>query len=466
MIMSQLLHAGTDVSHKLADVAVREVGKHLDKTEQTSDWSGTLTRSQLDYAAADVAVLVPLHKALDAKVRGAKLQAVAEIEHRCLPAMVWLAQAGVAFDKDAWSELARQAAADADRLAEELDAVAPPRNGHNPSGAARNWNSPAQVKDALHAAGCPVEKTDDDTLAKLDHPLAVLLRAYRTASKRTSTYGDKWLKHVANDGRVYASWHQIGKEEYPTIVTGRMACSDPNLQQVPRGEHRKCFRAPPGRVLVKADYSQIELRIAAKLTGDKALLAAYRNEDDIHVLTARQLTGKADVAKEDRQIAKAVNFGLLYGMGAKAFRAHARAKYGVELSLEQATAYRAAFFKAYPGLRAWHRRQPKRAVATRTLAGRRRLNVERFTEQLNTPVQGTGADGVKRALALLWERRAEVPGAFPLLVVHDEIVVECDAEDAEAVKAWLQQAMLDGIAGWLEPVPVEVEVKIVSTWGG
>jgi DNA polymerase-1 len=301
---------------------------------------------------------------------------------------------------------------------------------------------------------------DDDSLAKLDHPLAALLRDYRDARKKCTTYGKDWLKHVASDGRVYASWRQLGAS------SGRMSCSAPNLQQLPRGSYRKCFVAPAGRVLVKADYSQIELRISAKVSGDKNMLTAYQRGDDLHTLTAQRVLGVTSVTKEQRHLAKAVNFGLLYGMGAKGFQAYAKSNYGVEMTLEQAERYRAAFFNAYPGLRRWHRSQKEGTVETRTLCSRRRLGVERFTEKLNTPVQGTGADGLKQALALLWERRDQTPGAFPVLVVHDEIVVECDAGQAETVSAWLREAMVDGFGSWLDPVPVEVEVKTAPTWGG
>ena len=199
------------------------------------------------------------------------------------------------------------------------------------------------------------------------------------------------------------------------------------------------------------------------------MIEAYRRGDDLHMLTARQLVGKDEVTKADRQLAKAVNFGLLYGMGARGFRIYARSKYGVELTEAQAQQYRAAFFAAYPALAAWHRkigRTEKRPIETRTLAGRRVLNVTGFNEKLNTPVQGTGADGLKQALGLLWERRGQCPGAVPVLVVHDEIVVECDAAQADAVAAWLKQAMLDGMASLVAPVPVEVEVQIAPTWGG
>jgi DNA polymerase-1 len=141
----------------------------------------------------------------------------------------------------------------------------------------------------------------------------------------------------------------------------------------------------------------------------------------------------------------------------------------LDLSEKEAAQYRKAFFAAYPGLAQWHRKAgASRAKECRTLAGRRRLLDDKtpYTHRLNTPVQGTEADGLKIALALLWERRDQVPRAFPVLAVHDEIVVEADAEQATSVAAWLKQAMLEGMAPLVDPVPVEVEINIAPTWGG
>ncbi len=246
-----------------------------------------------------------------------------------------------------------------------------------------------------------------------------------------------------------------------------MSCAKPNMQQLPRDpRYRKCFTAPAGRTLAKADYSQIELRIAAKITGDKRMAKAYRDNEDLHSITAKALLGKTEVTKADRQLAKAVNFGLLYGQGATGLMAYALASFGVSLTEAEATAHRNTFFKTYPGLRKWHNSQPKTAIDTRTLAGRRRAGVLRYTEKLNTPVQGTGADGLKRALAILWERRAQCPGAFPVLFVHDEVVIECDEAQADAAVAWVKAAMIDGMVPLIEPIPVEVEVTCGKTWGG
>jgi DNA polymerase-1 len=318
--------------------------------------------------------------------------------------MVWMGGGGVAFDRAAWQALVDEAEAEAKALLERLDALAPQTAGAGLFGA--NWDSPQQVKAVFQALNIVLDSTDDEHLAAIDHPLAETLRDYRAAQKRCTTYGKEWLKHVAGDGRVYAGWRQIGAD------SGRIACRDPNLQNLPRNpRYRKCFVAPPGRVLVKADYSQIELRIAAKIACEARMMAAYERGEDLHTLTARTILGKQAVTKADRQLAKAVNFGLLYGMGWKGFRVYARTNYGVNLTAEQAQTYRAAYFKAYPGLAKWHQQvRTAHALETRTLTGRRRLLTRENpdTWRLNTPVQATGADGLKLALALLWEWRAEV----------------------------------------------------------
>jgi DNA polymerase I-like protein with 3'-5' exonuclease and polymerase domains len=466
MLMSQVLHAGDRDArgHKLADCCRRELGEAVGKAEQSSDWSGTLTAGQLRYAALDAEVVRRLDTALTARLADVGLAAAAAIENRALPAVTWLASSGVGFDRPVWEALATGATVEAERLAGELDAVAPARAQGEMFGSGWKWDSPSDVAEALAAVGCPVADTHDATLAALDHPLATLLRDYRAAKKLATTYGPAWLKGGYAGGRVYARWWQLG------AGSGRMACSGPNLQNLPRdGRYRRCIAAPPGRVLVKADYSQIELRIAAKVAGEANMIEAYRRGDDLHVLTACRLLGRADVTKADRQLAKALNFGLLYGMGARGFRVYARARYGVELTEEQAYQYRAAFFAAYPALAAWHRkvgRTERRPVETRTLAGRRVTKVASFNEKLNLPVQGTGADGLKSALALLWERRDQAPGAFPILAVHDEIVFEADADQADAVAGWLKAAMVDAMAPLVEPVPVEVEVRVTRAWGG
>jgi DNA polymerase-1 len=466
MLQARLLAAGgPDFHHcSLKDCAGRELGLDLNKRFQQEDWSGDLTPEMMAYAAQDAQLHRRLYEVQLPKTKEARLGDTLRVEERALPAFVWVARSGVAFDRAAWDSLTEEADQAAQELAARLDAAAPPRPGFLAKEGAWEWDSPQQVMAAFEAAGVPLDCTEDETLATVDHPMAGLLRDYRAARKRVSTYGIDWGKHAAGDGRVYAAWNQLGS------VAGRTSCSAPNLQQVPRDpRYRRCFVAPPGRLLVKAGYSQLQLRIAAKVADDRAMLDAYARGEDLHTRTARQITGKADVTKADRQLAKAVNFGLLFGLGAKGLRGYARSNYGLDLTEAEAAQYRRAFFAAYPGLGRWHRRAgASRAKECRTLAGRRRLLDAQtpYTHRLNSPVQGTEADGAKLAMALLWERRDQCPGAFPVLFCHDEIVVETDAAQADAAAAWLKQAMLDGMAPLLDPVPVEVEVRIARTWGG
>ena len=476
MILSQLLHAGSKVeplkrgqtSHSLASVVERELRLGLDKTHQSSEWGGTLTPEMIEYATRDVEVLLPLYEVLKAKIREADLTYVAEIEHRALPAVVWMSGAGVPIGADGWRKHARKAEADAARLKDELDALAP----EHPESKPWNLSSHQQVRKAAKLLGVDLPDTRDETLALYanHNNFIAVLRNYRKAGKLASTYGAAWLDNGHHqDDRIYASWRQL------RAATGRMACDHPNLQNIPRsGPLRSYIRAPEGRAFVVADYSQIELRIAAKISGDTEMRSAYAGGRDLHTLTARSLAGREKISKDDRKLAKAVNFGLLYGMGAKGLRVYALRSYGVEMSSEEAALYRRRFFQTYPGLKIWHdnerRTWQRGATVTRTLTGRRRVNVEKLTDRLNAPVQGTAADGLKLALALVWERRHQCSGAAPILVCHDEVVVECDPDQAGGAKAWLEGAMIEGMDAVLNGageglVPVEVETRIARSWG-
>jgi DNA polymerase-1 len=453
------------IFHNLKDVVLRELGEKLDKEQQKADWSRQLTEEMLMYAAKDAQVLIPLHHKLAAKVEDADLERVMEIEHRALPAIVWMANAGVPFDEEGWRRHLKRVEEAKGRLKLELNRLAP----DYPEGEEWNWNSWQQILKVFSLLGVDLPNTKEETLSRCNHPLALTLLEYRKTAKIVGTYGSSLLEKV-EDGRIYASWWQIG------AGTGRMACSNPNLQNLPP-EARKHIRAPEGRVLVTADYSQKELRIAAKISRDETMLAAFAEGLDIHTITARGLTGKEQVSKEDRKLAKAVNFGLLYGMGPEGLRNYARSSYGIEMAPEETERYWRNFFETYPGLKSWHDREwlelkRQANIQTRTLTGRRRTGVSKLTERLNSPVQGTGADGLKLALAYLWERRQECPGAVPILAVHDEIVVECSEDQTEQVEGWLKKAMIEGMDEVLNTpelegphVPIEVEVKSHRTWG-
>ena len=436
----------------------------MDKEQQKAKWDGELTDEMLIYAAKDAKVLVPLQEKLAAKVEDEDLKRVTEIEHRALLAIIWMANAGVPFDVEGWRKYLEQVEEEKNRLGLELKRLAP----DHPEGKEWNWNSHRQIHKAFGLLGIDLPNTKEETLSRCNRPLARALLQYRKTSKILSTYGPSLLEKVEDDCRIYPSWWQIG------AGTGRMACSNPNLQNLPP-DARKHVEAPEGWVLVKADYSQIELRIAAKISGEERMLGAFAAGQDIHTITAQSITRKEQVSKEDRNLAKAVNFGLLYGMGPAGLRHYARGSYGVEMTVGEAERYWRGFFETYPGLKAWHDREyrelKKSSTETRTLTRRRRTGITKLTERLNSPVQGTGADGLKLALAYLRERRDKCPGAVPILAVHDEVVVECNEDQAKKVEGWLKKAMVDGMDQVLNApkvegpyVPVEVEVKSAKSW--
>jgi DNA polymerase-1 len=464
MLAAQLLAAGTPNhflnKNSLAAVCERFLNLELDKTQQVSDWTGELTEDQIRYAALDAAIVLPLAAKLQHELQTAGLTTTMAIEMRALPAVAWLIHSGAPFDAEQWRALSDAATEEQVLLEREMTSLVGSADLFG-EGTVK-WSSAAQVLKILQQRGHAIEKTDEATLTPLvaADPLVPLLLKHRDATKRVSAFGIEYLQWVSPaTGRIHADFQQLGSD------AGRMSCGKPNLQQVPRDKrYRACFKPRDGSLLVIADYSQIELRIVTEVSKDRRLLQAYANGEDIHSLTAKLVTGKAEITPDDRQNAKILNFGLLYGMGAAGLQRAAFDDYGVVLTLAEATTLRERFFAAYAGLRRWQQSQKPGAIETRTLAGRRRRNVERFTWKLNTPIQGTGADGLKVALARLWETRAQCPTAVPVLVVHDEIVVEAPAADAAQAKVWLEDSMRYGMRQFLHQVPVEVEAKVAQDW--
>ncbi|TMC02960.1 MAG: hypothetical protein E6J41_28885, partial [Chloroflexi bacterium] len=328
MLAGRLLGAGLDGQrYRLADLADRYLGVELDKTEQTSDWSGELTADQLTYAARDAAVLLPLRDRLRVELERAGLSEVAGIEHRALPAMVWLEQTGAPFDPAAWLRLAESAEERRSGLEGKLDAMAPsnalllPLSGVEE--ASTRWSSPAQVRRLLASRGLVVADTRDETLHEHhdDDPLIPLLLQHREAAKQSGSFGREFLRFVHPvTGRIHADFFQLGSE------AGRASCRSPNLQQIPHtAEYRACFRAPEGRVLVGADYSQIEPRIAAEISGEERLLAAYRERRDVY----RQVASELAV---ERGVAKTIVLGALYGLGARGLVRRLKADAGIAMA--------------------------------------------------------------------------------------------------------------------------------------
>lgn len=475
MLAAQLLKAGAEPAGRtpaLRELVRELLGEDLDKSLKTSDFSGPLAPQQLAYAAADARAALRLYEPLSARLREAGLERTADLEMRALPGVAWLEFAGTPLDARAWTELARRAGEELAAAEAELNRLAGQALGANTLfGFAADWDSPKQALSVLKAAGVPAASTAEAELsAHREHPLVAALLRYRDAARRAQAYGEAFLRFVhPRTGRVHPEWRQLGS------AAGRMSCEKPNLQQLPRDPaYRRAVAAPPGRCLVRADYSQIELRIAAEIAPDPRMAGAYIAGRDLHELTARLvLNVEGPLPPGARQTAKAVNFGLIYGMSPEGLRRYAAWMFGVRLSESEACSFHRRFFQTYAGIARWHRRVREAApegepVETRTLSGRRRLGVTRFTERLNSPVQGTGADGLKAALALLWETRHRAPGTRPVLAVHDELVVEApaDPDAAGRTRAWLEECMLRGMGAFLKTVPVQVESHWGPTWAG
>jgi DNA polymerase I len=473
MIAAQLLDAGVrSHGYNLAELVKVYLGEELSKEQQRSDWSNpSISSEQLEYAARDAAILLRLREVMKPKLTGARLVETAKLEFDCLGAIAQMELNGMLLDLSRWGSLRQELEQRRDQMAGELRQQFQPALlsaqldllGNEVS---LNLDSQPQVLEALQQMGVPVENTSKLSLIPLaeEHPPVRALLDYRKAAKSVQAFASSLPKHVHPiTGRIHPDYQQMG------AATGRMSCRNPNLQQIPRDKiFRSCFIPAPGYRLVVADYSQIELRVAAELSGDRRMIEAYQNDEDLHRLTAALIADKslAQVEKSERQAAKAVNFGLIYAMGAKGLAEYAYNNYGVQMSLKQAETFRKRYFEAYQGIARWHgaikRRLPREM---RTMGDRLRCwrDEPKLTELLNTPVQGTAADITKAALAKLPTTLKET-GARLIGTVHDEILLEAPEGKAEQAAQILQQVMEQAGQRYLRKVPVKAEVAIIISW--
>jgi DNA polymerase-1 len=457
--------------HSLKELAAK-VGIRLNKEHQTADWGGLLTWDMLRYAALDAYAAYKVYLSQRERIAGAGLGRAMAIEMGALPAVAAMRAWGVGVDGDAVKRDWEAHLAEVRELEKELEPYGREVEPSLNLGERLNWNRLELIKKVLHRQGLPADETNEEALAPYkDHPFVAALLKWREVTHRGKLLAGL-LDPARRDGRIYADWDPLG------AGTGRMTCSSPNLQQTPH-ELRGYIKPREGCVLVKADFSQIELRIAAALAKDRRMLKAFEDGTDLHRLTASQVLSKPldQVSKEERQLAKALNFGLLYGMGAEGLKTYAATQYGVSLPLERAIEYREKFLATYPGLAKWHRETARKlkeaksqgagGIVVETLAGRKRW-VGGLTAALNTPVQGTGADGLKAAVALYYKRLLErgLWGEVRIvLLVHDEVVVEAPIPLAIEATHLLTEAMREGMAAIVKGVPIEVEAGTYSDWG-
>ena len=360
-----------------------------------------------------------------------------------------------------------------DRIAAREKAI------YDMAGETFNINSPRQLGQILfEKLGLPHGKktktgwsTNADVLEKLRYeaPIVGAVLEYRQYAKLKSTYAEGLLKALDGDGRVRTRFQMT------VTATGRLSSAEPNLQNIPTrtdlgSEIRKMFVPAEGCVLVDADYSQIELRLLAHISGDEAMRAAFRSGGDFHAETAAKVFHVApeDVTHEMRRRAKAVNFGIVYGISPFSL------SQDIGVTVAEAKAYMDAYFATFPGVRRYMDTVVERARAegyVETIFHRRRdlpelrssnFNLRSFGERvaLNMPFQGTAADIMKLAMIAVWKRlRAQHPAARLVLQVHDELIVECPEAEAEAVARALEEEM-EQVAALSVPLTAEAH------WGG
>jgi DNA polymerase-1 len=408
------------------------------------------------YSAEDADCTLAVHDVLSEKIRAdEKLKFVYErIEMPALPVLFTMERNGVLLD-------AAKLEAQSHELGKEMLEVE--QKAYAAAGGPFNLGSPKQIREILfERQKLPVKKktptgepsTDEDVLAELalDHPLPKLILEHRALAKLKSTYTDKLPKSVdRSTGRVHTTYSQT------TAVTGRLASNDPNLQNIPirtpQGRRiREAFIAPPGSKLVSADYSQIELRIMAHLSGDAGLRHAFEHGRDVHQATAAEVFGVPleKVSKDERRTAKVINFGLIYGMSAFGLAQN--------LGLERATAqaYIEAYFTRYPGVKRFMdatRERARKEGYVETVFGRRlwlpemksgsparRAGAERAA--INAPMQGTAADLIKMAMVSVQDYLAKSKLKTKLIMqVHDELVLEVPGKELDQVKEKVRELM-------------------------
>ncbi len=472
--LAAYLLSPTDSAYELGKLVKRYCGVNIDAQE---DENGQLSlmddTAGVKQIASEAAAMALLTETLEPKLHELGMDRLfSEIELPLCHVLADMERAGFYIDKQALREFG-------DMLSgkiTELEAVI-----YSLSGEEFNINSPKQLGVILfEKLMLPAPKktktgysTNIDVLEFLldKHPIIQRIIDYRELSKLKSTYADGLMKVIASDGRIHTRFQMT------VTATGRLSSTEPNLQNIPvrkevGGELRKMFVAGEGNVLVDADYSQIELRILAHISGDEAMLKTFKNGGDIHAATAAQVfeVPPEEVTPLMRARAKAVNFGIVYGISAFSL------SQDIGVKVAEAKRYIESYFEKYSGVRAYMNdivAQAKRDGFVTTLFGRRRylpelkssnFNIRSFGERAarNTPMQGTAADIIKRAMVRTHNRlQEEGLHARLILQVHDELIAECPESEAETVMKLLTEEMEHAVD---ISVPMTADAHIGKSW--
>ena len=500
MLASRLLTNGIpQTKHGLDALAKRQLNIEVSKEQQKSDWGAeTLSPEQLTYAAKDIEILLELDHVLEQKLRNAQLTRAYILECRALPAMAQMWRVGLPWNREELDQCRIDYEDDIKELGNEfireLDNDLPsgkklPRNEDGSfnlrakdQGSIRlgtkkyagfNIKSSKQLLEKLELVlgYTPVNNDGKPSVAKdalkncaADSPTIQTLMTWKRREKRRQMV-ESIQDKMSNDGFVRASYMQLGAD------TGRMSSIKPNNQQIPRdSEFRQCVQAPKHWKIVDADFSQMELRLAAALAKDKNMTAAFQRGEDLHDYTAEQMGC-------DRQIAKSANFGLLYGAGAEGLRKYAGSS-GVIMSSEEAVKIRDNWLTTYNGIKRWQQEMnylsrstegdewPETRVPVSNMRRFLKGELNRTTVRCNTPIQGAGAAILKCALGILWSKVKET-GEDKVRIaaaVHDELILLVKEDLADEWAEILKTTMEKAEAKWLGDVPALAEVSIGDKW--
>lgn len=405
----------------------------------------------LKSVAQKAEAILALYWILADKIEELYLEEVLQREIKALPALIKLKKDGFLFDYDGWEKELQKKKEESAELEKKIaaDLNAPTLNIY----------SSDKLLAALHKNGINVVNTSEEYLAEYEdnYPVIRKICRYKKLHKQIQTFGTKLKAAIGKDGRIHSNWKLNGSN------TGRMACTKPNLQGMP-AKAKPYFNAGKGNKLVIADYSQIELRVMASLSKDKILIENFMNNDDLHKKTAAMILGKSitEVSDDERKIAKTANFGLIYGMSAASLSIKVKAKYGLDMSLEEASIFRNQYFRAYSGVLEYQNKM-LRDYEIVTAGGRCWKNLEAGSiKRYNYPVQGTAAEGLKEALAILLSRINE--DWLLVNVIHDEIILEVPAAEAASAAKILKESMIEGMRRLIDTVPIEVDLEIRDSW--
>lgn len=478
-------------SNSLEALVLKYLHEKRDKSVRLSflNHKGDFTQKQIDYAAQDVIDLFPIMRAQEEKGVELNLLNILNLEFELTTVVTDMEVSGVPIDAALWKskikhfeDLHEQSRLkmheiffDDGKMDEQLGLFA--RDSIK-------LGSPKQVKEAFHKLGINVDSTSEREISLLKHPAARELLNYREYDKILTAYGKSFVDKIHPfTQRIHPDWGQLGTE------TGRFSCREPNMQQVPEFFH-ECITLP-GHMLVTADYSQIELRILAQLSDDPNMIKAFTSGQDLHKATASMMFGRPidEVTKEQRFIAKTINFGISYGMGTRklmdTLNSEAFKNGTPTVKFPQVQDMLNRYHRTYRKVTEWLAAAGALAFRqgfSETMVGRKRfytrpdlnmLTQDEFDNQVaairrkgaNSPIQGTNADITKMAMIAVFDEIQDAGyTANIILQVHDEVVILAQKNHAEAVKFMLEETMRKTAEKIITKVPVKADAVVSTSW--